>query len=112
MSSDLPLVQIHNLFFCVCHRILWQTDETCGSLLRMLLYFNSVTLLRLTHRENLFAGPSEENCAGLGVFAFSDECKVLISNFLDFQQACSCSNIFFSQFLWPADYPGPTGSSD
>lgn len=65
-----------------------------------------------THRENLFAGPAEENGTGLGVFAVGDECKVLISNFLNFQHACSRPNIFFSQLFRAADYPGPTGSID
>ena len=47
-----------------------------------------------------------------GVFTRSDKCKVFISNFLDFQQAHFCPNIIFSQFLWLADYPGPTGSTN
>lgn len=53
--------------------------------------------------------PQEENGKRLGVFTLSDESKILISNFLDFQQACSCRNIIFSQFL--LSDPGPTGSS-
>lgn len=72
----------------------------------------SAPLPRPTHRENLLAGPPEENGTGLGVFALSDKREVLISDFLDFQQACACPNIIFSQFLRSADYPGPTGSID
>lgn len=53
----------------------------------------------------------EENGTGLGVFTLSDKCKVLVSNFLDFQQICFCSNIIFSQFFWSADYPGPQALS-
>lgn len=73
---------------------------------------NSGTLSRLTHRENLFAGAPEKNGAGFGVLTLGDKCEVLIANFLDFQQARSCPNIVFSQLLWSADYPGPTGSID
>lgn len=63
-----------------------------------------------SHRQDLLAGSSQQDCTGFGVFALGDKGEILIADFLHLKQTCSCSHIFLTQLICPAGNACSTGS--
>lgn len=59
-------------------------------------FFSENALSNVSHRQDLFAGSSQQDSASFGVFALSDKGEILITDFLNLKQACPCSHIFLT----------------
>lgn len=58
------------------------------------------------HRQDLLACPPQQDGAGFGVFALSDEGEVLISDLLHLKQPSSNAHVLLTQLVRPTHNPG------